>query len=317
MNWKSGAATGLRQGGLWLGFALFMAVVALNAPAFLSPGNLLDVLRQVSVTGTIALGVTFVVIAGRLDLSVGSGLTLLTIIVVDQHNHAGPAGAIALTLVAGLAIGAWNGLLVGFLRFNALIVTLAMLSVLQGFALWYSGGSNVSVASPGWFAVLGRGGWFGIPVPVVLMLLAAGLAAFLLKRTAFGRAVFAVGGNETAALYSGISPARTVFVAYLLSGFATALGAIIMGSRVMGAQSTIGQGYELNVLAGIILGGTSLLGGAGSIWRTLWGVLMLGFIQNGLILMGFPFYAQWLVTWGVIIAAVWIDLAAKRGRMFA
>ncbi len=317
MSWKSGAAAGLRQGGLWLGFVLFMAIVAINAPAFLSPGNLLDVLRQVSITGTIALGVTFVVIAGRLDLSVGSGLTLLTIIVVDQHNHAGPAGAIALTLLAGLAIGAWNGLLVGFLRFNALIVTLAMLSVLQGLALWYSGGSNVSVSSPGWFAVFGRGTWLGIPVPVLLMLAGAALAAFLLRRTAFGRAVFAVGGNETAALFSGISPARTVFVAYLLSGFSTALGAIVMGSRVMGAQSTIGQGYELNVLAGIILGGTSLMGGAGSIWRTLWGVLMLGFIQNGLILMGFPFYAQWLVTWGVIIAAVWIDLAAKRGRMLA
>lgn len=317
MTWTSRAAAGLRHGGLWLGFALFMAVVALNAPAFLSKGNLLDVLRQVSITGTIALGVTFVVIAGRLDLSVGSGLTLLTIIVVDQHNHTGPFGAILLTLAGGLAIGAWNGLLVGWLRFNALIVTLAMLSVLQGLALWYSGGSNVNVAVPGWFAVFGRGSWLGIPVPVFLMLGLAVAAALLLQRSRFGRAIFAVGGNETAAAYSGISTARTVFLAYLLSGLATAIGAIIMGSRVMGAQSTIGQGYELNVLAGIILGGTSLLGGAGSIWRTLWGVLMLGLIQNGLILMGFPFYAQWLVTWGVIIAAVWTDLAAKRGSILA
>jgi ribose transport system permease protein len=317
MTWKSGTAGILRHSGLWLGFALFMAIVALNAPGFLGKGNLLDVLRQVSITGTIALGVTFVVIAGRLDLSVGSGLTLLTIIVVDQHNHAGPLGAILLALSGGLAIGAWNGLLVGLLRFNALIVTLAMLSVLQGLALWYSGGSNVNVTVPGWFAVFGRGNWFGVPVPVLLMLLLAAAAALLLGRTRFGRAVFAVGGNETAAEYSGVSAARTVFVAYLISGLATAIGAIIMGSRVMGAQSTIGQGYELNVLAGIILGGTSLMGGAGSIWRTLWGVLMLGLIQNGLILMGFPFYAQWLVTWIVIIAAVWTDLAAKRGRVLA
>lgn len=314
-TFRAGAV--LRHGGLWLGFALFIAVVALNAPAFLTKGNLLDVLRQVSITGTIAFGVTFVVIAGRLDLSVGSGLTLLTIIVVDQNNHVGPLGAILLTLLAGLAIGVWNGFLVGWLRFNALIVTLAMLSLLQGLALWYSGGSNVNVADPGWFAVFGRGTWLGVPVPVVVMLAAALLAAFLLQRTRFGRAVFAVGGNETAAEYSGISARGTVLLAYVLSGLATALGAVIMGSRVMGAQSTIGQGYELNVLAGIILGGTSLMGGAGGVWRTLWGVLMLGLIQNGLILMGFPIYVQWLVTWGVIIAAVWIDLAAKRGRVLA
>jgi len=108
-----------------------------------------------------------------------------------------------------------------------------------------------------------------------------------------------------------------VLAAYVLSGLATAVAAIIMGSRVMGAQNTIGQGYELTVLAGIILGGTSLLGGSGSIWRTVIGIAMLGFIQNGLLLLGFPYYVQWLVTWAVIIAAVWIDLAAKRGRVLA
>ena len=142
-------------------------------------------------------------------------------------------------------------------------------------------------------------------------------ASFVFMRTRFGRSIFSVGGNETASVFSGINAPRIVFLAYVISGFATACAAIIMGSRVMGAQSTIGQGYELNVLAGIILGGTSLLGGSGSIWRTIIGVAMLGFIQNGLLLMGFPYYVQWLVTWFVIILAVWIDLAAKRGRIFA
>jgi len=306
----------LRRHGLIAAFGLFLAVVAVGADGFLTLGNILDVLRQVSITGTIALGVTFVVVTGRLDLSV---LTLLTVIVVDQHNVVGPVGAVALTLLAGLAIGAVNGVLVGLLRLNALIVTLAMLSLLQGVTLWYSGGSNVNVAGAGetWFAVFGRGTLFGVPVPVLIFLGGAVVASFFLKRTEFGRAVHAVGGNETASRFSGIATARTVAAAYVVSGLATAIAAIIMGSRVMGAQNTIGQGYELTVLAGIILGGTSLMGGSGSIWRTVIGITMLGFIQNGLLLLGYEYYVQWLVSWVVIIAAVWLDLAAKRGRVLA
>lgn len=309
----------LRRHGLLVAFAIFLASVAVSADAFLTPGNILDVLRQVSITGMIALGVTFVVVAGRLDLSVGSMLTLLTVIVVDQHNAVGPVLAIAITIAAGLAIGAWNGVLVGYLRLNSLIVTLAMLSLLQGVTLYYSGGSNVNVAGAQttWFAAFGRGSVAGIPVPVILFLGGAAVASFLLRRTTFGRTVYAVGGNETAARFSGIDARLTVCVTYVLSGLATAFAAIILGSRVMGAQNTIGQGYELTVLAGIILGGTSLMGGSGSIGRTVTGIAMLGFIQNGLLLLGFAYYVQWLVTWAVIVVAVWIDLAAKRGRVLA
>jgi ribose/xylose/arabinose/galactoside ABC-type transport system permease subunit len=309
----------IRRHGLILAFLVFLAIVALNADAFLTPGNILDVLRQVSITGMIALGVTFVVLTGRLDLSVGSLLTLLTVIVVDQHNAAGPFPAIVMTLGAGIAIGAFNGLLVGFVGLNALIVTLAMLSFLQGLVLFYSGGSNVNVtnAQDTWFAAFGRGDFVGVPVPVILFLVGAIAAGLVLRTTTFGRRVYAVGGNETASIFSGIDARWTVFWAYAISGFTTGIAAVIMGSRVMGAQNTIGQGYELTVLAGIILGGTSLLGGSGSMWRTVIGVSMLGFIQNGLLLLGYPYYVQWLVTWAVIIIAVWIDLGAKRGRIFA
>ncbi|MBO6854588.1 MAG: ABC transporter permease [Marivivens sp.] len=309
----------LRRHGLVLAFLVFLVGVALNTDAFLTPGNILDVLRQVSITGMMALGVTFVVLTGRLDLSVGSMLTLLTVIVVDQHNISGPFPAIVMTLIAGLAIGAFNGLLIGFVRLNALIVTLAMLSFLQGLVLFYSGGSNVNVqnAQSTWFAVFGRGNFLGIPVPVILFLLGAVVAGLVLQFTTFGRRVYGVGGNETASIFSGIDARWTVFWTYVISGFTTAIAAVIMGSRVMGAQNTIGQGYELTVLAGVILGGTSMLGGSGSIWRTVIGISMLGFIQNGLLLLGFPYYVQWLVTWAVIIIAVWIDLGAKRGRIFA
>ncbi|WP_377513048.1 ABC transporter permease [Octadecabacter sp. R77987] len=309
----------LRKHGLVLAFLVFLGAVALNAEAFLTLGNILDVLRQVSITGMMALGVTFVVLTGRLDLSVGSLLTLLTVIVVDQHNTAGPFAAIMMTLLAGLAIGAFNGLLVGFVGLNALIVTLAMLSFLQGLVLFYSGGSNVNVqnAQETWFGVFGRGDLMGLPVPVILFLLGAIVAGLVLQFTTFGRRIYGVGGNETASIFSGVDARWTVFWAYVVSGLTTGVAAVIMGSRVMGAQNTIGQGYELTVLAGVILGGTSLLGGSGSIWRTVIGISMLGFIQNGLLLLGFAYYVQWLVTWAVIIVAVWIDLAAKRGRIIA
>lgn len=309
----------LRRHGLMLAFSVFLLATALYAPTFLSPGNILDVIRQVSITGMIAIGVTFVVITGRLDLSVGSMLTLLTVVVVDQHNQLGPAMAIGITLLAGAVIGALNGFLVGYLKLNALIVTLAMLSFLQGVTLFYSGGSNVNVtdAQTTWFRFFGRGDVLDIPAPVWIFFIASAVASFFLLKTNFGRRVYAVGGNETASRFSGVQTRKVVFSAYVLSGLATALAAIIMGSRVMGAQNTIGQGYELTVLAGIILGGTSLMGGGGTIWRTVLGVSMLGFVKNGLLLLGYPYYVQWLVTWMVIILAVWVDLAAKRGRVIA
>lgn len=309
----------VQKHGLIVAFLLFLVVVSLSSPSFLTIGNILDVIRQVSITGMIAIGVTFVVITGRLDLSVGSMLTLLTVLVVDQHNQIGPGFAIILTLIAGTMIGMANGYLVGFLKLNSLIVTLAMLSLLQGFTLLYSGGSNVNVTNPQetWFRLFGRGGLLGIPMPVWLFLITAAIGSLILRKTNFGRWIYSVGGNETASLFSGIHTKWVVLSAYILSGLATACAAIIMGSRVMGAQNTIGQGYELTVLAGIILGGTSMLGGSGTIWRTVLGITMLGFVQNGLLLLGFPYYVQWLVTWGVIILAVWIDLAAKRGAVFA
>ena len=304
--------------GLLGGFAIFLAVVSFSSPEFLTPGNILDVIRQVSITGMIAIGVTFVVITGRLDLSVGSMLTLLTVLVVDQHNQVGPAIAIAYTLFASLLIGMVNGYLIGFMRLNSLIVTLAMLSLLQGATLFYSGGSNVNVTNPQetWFRFFGRSEFIDILVPVWIFFCAALVGSFVLLKTNFGRWVFSIGGNETASLFSGVQTRWVVLMAYVISGFGTGLAAIIMGSRVMGAQSTIGQGYELTVLSGIILGGTSMLGGSGTIWRTVIGVTMLGFVQNGLLLLGFAYYVQWLVTWAVIILAVWIDLAAKRGRVF-
>jgi ribose transport system permease protein len=217
-----------------------------------------------------------------------------------------------------LLVGGVNGFLVGVLRLNSLIVTLGMLSVIQGVTLIYTSGQNVDIANQEqtWFAIFGRGFLFGIAVPIIIFIGLAIILEFVLRRTSYGRKVFAIGGNSTASVFSGISRTKIVFSTYLLSAFTTGCAALILGSRVMGSQNNVGQGYELLVLAGVILGGTSLLGGSGSLTRTVLGVLILGFIQNGLLLLGYPYYTQWIVTWAVIIIAVWLDIASTRGHIF-
>ncbi|MBJ3778784.1 ABC transporter permease [Acuticoccus sp. 2012] len=316
-TWSDVGHLAQRQG-ILIAFILFIIAFSFTSERFASWDNASTVFRQVSIIGTMALGVTVVVIGGNLDLSVGSMLSFATVLVVDLHDKIGPAPAMAITLVATLAIGAVNGILVGFLRLNSLIVTLGMLSAIQGVTLIYSGGQNVDITDQEatWFAFFGRDFLLGVAVPTWIFLGLAVVFQIVLTRTAYGRRVFAVGGNPMAATFSGIRRSYVVFSTYLVSAFTTFCAALILGSRVMGSQNNVGQGYELMVLAGVILGGTSLLGGSGSMVKTVIGVLILGFIQNGLLLMGYQYYAQWLVTWVVIILAVWLDVASKRGRLF-
>jgi ribose transport system permease protein len=263
--------------------------------------------------------VTFVVISGNLDLSVGSMMSFSTIVVLDLHDKIGPEFAIPVMFGMTMALGALIGFLVGYLKLNSLIVTLGMLSAIHGLTLTYSGGKNMDIADKEgtWFAVFGQGHVLGIPVPVIMFGVLAAILAVLLARTAFGRQVYAVGGNGVAATFSGIPRARVVFLSYVISSFCVAMAGLLQASRSMGSQNTVGQGLELDVLAAVILGGASLLGGSGTIFKTVIGVLILGFIQNGLLLVGLQFYVQYVVTWVIIILAVWLDVAAKRGRLWS
>ena len=309
----------LARQGILIAFLVFMVVFAIANPRFIDIDNISGVVRSSAILGVMALGVTFVVIGGNLDLSVGSMMSFSTIVVLDLHDRIGALLAIPTMFLMTLALGAFNGFLIGYMRLNSLIVTLGMLSAIHGLTLTYSGGKNMDIADKQgtWFSVFGQGEFLGIPLPILLFaLLAAGLG-LLLSRTAFGRKVYAVGGNGTAATFSGIPRARIVFVTYLISAGCVAVAGLIQASRSLGSQNTVGQGLELEVLAAVILGGASLLGGSGTIFKTVIGVLILGFIQNGLLLMGLAFYAQYVVTWIIIILAVWLDIAAKRGRLLS
>src|SRR6056297_3373994 len=309
----------LAKQGILIAFALFIVGFTIANPKFLAIDNFENVVRSSAILGVMALGVTFVVISGNLDLSVGSMMSFSTIVVLDLHDKIGPALAIPAMFAMTLALGAFIGFLVGYLKLNSLIVTLGMLSAIHGLTLTYSGGKNMDIDDKAgtWFDVFGRGEVLGLPVPILIfLLLAVGLGTVLAK-TPFGRKVYAVGGNGTAATFSGIPRARVVFSCYLVSAFCVATAGLIQASRSMGSQNTVGQGLELEVLAAVILGGASLMGGSGTIFKTVIGVLILGFIQNGLLLVGLEFYVQFVVTWIIIILAVWLDIAAKRGRLLS
>ncbi|MER9856379.1 MULTISPECIES: ABC transporter permease [unclassified Mesorhizobium] len=305
---------------LLVGAALvILAAAGAGVPGLFSFDNITQMLRQISVTGIIALGVTFVVIAGRLDLTVGSLLSLCAVVAITLHEQISPVAAITVPILIGLLVGCVNGFLVAVLRLNSLIATLGMLSVLQAVALVWTSGQNALIDKPEatWFAVIGRGYLLDIPIPVVVFLVLAALAAVLLAMTRFGREVFAVGGNEIASRFSSIGARQVLFTCYMISGTLTGIAAVVFSSRVMAAQNNSGSGLELQVLSAVILGGTSLAGGSGGIGRTIIGVVLLGFIQNALLLVGLPYYVQWLVSWAVIIGVVWADVATQRRRVFA
>jgi ribose transport system permease protein len=304
---------------VFLLLVVLLCAAAVVTPAVLSLGNILLTLRQFSVLGIIAVGVTFVVLCGRLDVSVGSLLSLLVVIIVALHDIVGPVPAMLAGLAVGLASGIVNGLLVAYLRLNSLITTLGMFAALQGIANVTSAGGLQLVKEPdaSWFGIFGRSYFLGVPTQVWIFLAIAALAAWVMAKTNFGRAVRAVGSNETASIYSSINAKAIIFSSYVIAGVLTAVAAIVLSSRSMSAQTDGGAGYEILALSAIFLGGTSLGGGIGGIGRTVLGVVVLAFVTNALILVGMPQKAQWLVSAIVIIVAVWLDAAARRGRVLA
>ena len=306
----------IKRQGILFSFILLLLLISMFSDRFLTSRNIILVLTQVSIMGVMACGLTYMLIGRNFDLSIGSQLSLTTVLVVDLHDKIGPVGAIGVALVAGIVIGCINGYLVGFQKLNSLIVTLGMLPVVQALTLIYSNGMYSTIARPEEtpFAFIGRGKVFGVPCPILIFGAVAIIFAVILSKTAYGRRVYAVGGNPTASWFAGIREHWIIFSTFVLTGLTAAIGGVMMGSRVMAAQNYLGKNYELDVLTAVILGGTSLYGGAGSIPKTVIGVLILGFLKNGFILMGLPYYTQMVAQWVIIIGAVWLDVATKKEK---
>lgn len=306
-----------KQQGLLVAFAVLILVFSLTAPGlFLTPKNITLVLRQIAIWGVIACGMTLVIVSGHWDLSVGSLTSLTTVVAITLHDKIGPIPAIIIALLVGLLSGMISGYLVGYQKLNSLIITLGMMGVLQAITLIYTGGKYSRIVEPEetWFSFIGRGFVWQIPFPVILLAAIGVVFTILLTRTVYGRRVRAVGGNPVASKFTGIRESFVVMSAFMLTGLLTGIGGVMLGSRMMAAQNYIGSGYEFQVITGVILGGTSLTGGEGNIFKSIIGIVIIGMLNNWFILMGMQYYYQWAAQWVIILAVVWIDVAGKRAR---
>lgn len=301
-----------RYGSFGVLAALLLAMAVLS-DSFFTVSNLVNVARQVSINMIIASGMTMVIITGGIDLSVGSLVALTSCVSMMMIDATGSSFiGVAAGIALGAAAGAANGALVAWAGIPPFIVTLAGLTVYRGVALIITGGTPI-IRFEGGFRALGRGVIAGIPVPVALMAAVVAVVLVLLTWTSFGAHVYAVGGNEEASRLSGIRVARVKFAVYAIGGALTALaGAVLMG-RLSSAQPNTGEGFELDAIAAVILGGTSLSGGRGSVLGTLVGALVIGVLNNGFNLMSVDAHFQLVAKGAIILLAVMLDRLLKRG----
>lgn len=291
------------------GLILLIIVVSILNPSFLSIANIFNVLRQVSISAIIAFGMTFVILTGGIDLSVGSTLALTGAVAASLlAGGMDPFLTMGIALLLGLILGMVNGVIITKGKVAPFIATLATMTIYRGLTLVYTEGRPISGLGDHYsFQLFGKGYFLGFPVPVVTMVIAFIILWFILQKTTFGRRVYAVGGNEEAAKLSGINADRVKIAVYAITGFLAALSALILTSRLNSAQPTAGESYELDAIAAVVLGGTSLNGGKGWIFGTLIGALIIGVLNNGMNLIGVSSFWQQVVKGIVILLAVLMD----------
>jgi ribose transport system permease protein len=304
-----------RQIGTFAGLVVLCVVLWAATPHFLTISNLQNVLEQTSINAIVAVGMTFVIISGGIDLSVGSVLAVAGIALALALEGRAPApAAIILALATGTACGLANGLLITFGRLPPFIATLGMMSVARGAALMLAEGRPISGFSEGFRALATARVLTIVPAPVLLTAVVYLVAHFVLNHTVFGRATYAIGGNEEAARLSGVHVRFHKTAVYGVAGLTSAVAAILLTARLNSAQPTAGTMYELDAIAATVIGGTSLLGGEGTLVGALIGALIMGVLRNGLNLLNVSSFFQQVVIGAVIIGAVLIDMSLKRRR---
>lgn len=333
MNSENTSAT--NGGPDWFGLAaryaapLFLialvVVFTLLQPNFLHPLNILNVLRQVSISGLIAIGMTYVILTAGIDLSVGSLVALAGLVGayvskggLDNRFAIGAEAAtgnpvifaVLAAVAVGIAGGALQGLAITRLKVPPFVVTLGGLSVFRGAALLFSGGGPISSFTPE-YTWWGQGRIYSIPVPVIIFFTVAIIAHIVLRHTRFGMHVYAVGGNSAAADLNGINTRRVTFLVYVIVGFCCGLASFLLSARLNSAEAVAGLGLELDVIAAVVIGGTSLFGGVGSIFGTVMGALLIGVLRNGLVLLNVSSFVQQIVIGLILIAAVAFDQYAS------
>lgn len=294
-----------------VGLLVLITIVTILSPSFLSTKNIFNILRQTSVNGIIATGMTFVILTGGIDLSVGSilaisGAVCASLLASGQN--------IIIAVLAALIIGAMVGFLNGFIitkgKLQPFIATLATMTILRGLTLVYTDGKPITLGSGDLaikFGQIGGGKIFGTPTPALIMILVFAICAFVLKNTQMGRYTYALGSNEEATKLSGLNTDKIKIAVYTISGILASVAGIIITSRLFSAQPTAGDGYELDAIAAVVLGGTSLTGGRGKITGTIIGALIIGVLSNALNILDVSSYYQMMVKGAVILVAVLLD----------
>ena len=303
-----------RRFGTLIGLVLLGVVLWARTPYFLTVSNLLNIAEQTSINAIVAVGMTFVILSAGIDLSVGS-IVALAGVLLGMSLHAGHPLVVSLVIAmaAGTLCGAINGVLIDRGRLPPFIVTLGMMSIARGTALVVTEGRPISGFEPA-FRSLATARLAFIPAPVIIMVAVYVAAHLVLTRTTFGRYVYAIGGNEEAARLSGVRLHLHKPSIYAVSGLTSAVAAIILTARLNSAQPIAGMMYELDAIAATVIGGTSLMGGEGTLGGTLIGALIMGVLRNGLNLLGVSSFLQQIVIGGVIVGAVLVDTMLKRQR---
>ncbi|OFI01505.1 ribose transport system permease protein RbsC [Clostridium acetireducens DSM 10703] len=295
----------------FIGLIVLCIVISIITPKFLTITNIINVLTQVSVNAIIAVGMCFVILTGGIDLSVGSTLAVSGAIAASMvYKGANVFTAMVVALIIGALIGLFNGIIISKGRIQAFIVTLASMTIFRGVTYVYTEGTPISGLSES-FMIIGNDKILGIPLPVIIMFLVLFIAWYLLSQTRYGRYVYALGGNEDSSRLSGINTDKIKTLVYVICGATAALSGIIVTSRIGSASPNAGVGFELDAIAAVVLGGTSLAGGEGSVIGTILGAMIIGVLNNGLNIMNVsPFY-QSIVKGFVILLAVMLDKKNK------
>ncbi len=307
--------------------ALFILCIMLSilSDKFLTVDNCWNVMRQISVNICIAVGMTLVVLTAGIDLSVGSVLALCGAITAgllkngidipsnDLHIGFTLLGAILVGLITGAGVGTFNGLVITRFKVPPFVATLSMLTIARGLTLLWTQGFPISVFGDQ-FDYIGTGWFLGIPVPVWISGLVVSIAVIITTKTPLGRHIYAIGGNENAARLSGININKVKIIVYSMAGGLAALGGLIVTARLDSAQPNAGVSYELDAIAAVVIGGTSLSGGKGTIWGTLLGAIIIGVLNNGLVLLNVSPFWQQVVKGAVILLAVIIDKANSKSE---
>jgi ribose transport system permease protein len=280
---------------------------------FFKIDNLLLILRQVTIVGILSIGLTFVVIGGNMDLSISSIVSLTTVVAVRLHDSVGPGISVLIVLALGVLCGCVTGFLVGYLNLNGMITTLGMQNIILAGALIYSGNMYYSIKNQGtWFYSIARGTFASIPIQLIIYIVLIFAMQFILSKSLYGKKIIAVGNSITCSNYSGINSKNVILISYMIAGLFAAISGIVLTSRSMAGQCDAGTGMEFDALTGVVLGGTSLFGGSGSVLKSFIGVVIIGILKNGFLLLGWNDYIQWISQCVIIVAVVWVDVISKK-----